>query len=780
MVDPRPEELDGRESDPPEVSLAEKYLNLAAHPPGGAPGEPEAADLGKFLSGSPEELAGKCRETIEVTRKIEEVLNRQAGAATPAAGGDGPPKVAGFRILEELGRGGLGVVYSAWDESLERKVALKVLRQGTDETLRRRILDEARKAAGLEDPAIITIHSVVEGGDLPAIVMEHVDGHAIDQAAAALTFRQKARLLLKVARALAAAHRKGIVHRDLKPENILVTPRLEPKILDFGLAISPGEGQPGLFEGTPLYASPEQARGETLTTASDIFSFGSVMFTLLAGRPPFQGSSLAEVLDRISTEDPPFPRAIAARTPEDLQAICLACLARDPAQRPGAGEVAADLARYLAGEPPRLRPALYGDILRSRIEEHRQRLRSWQEEGMISAGERDRLELVYRRILADEDHWIIDTRKLSLPQTIIYTGTWIAVVAMVFLVFLVREDLTPLLRWILPAAGTAFLLAVGLRAHRRNEVLASASFLAAAVLSVAPTVVSFLVEERVLAGQPPGVKQLFGEAISNQQVLAAALAGLALSGLAWLRLRLTGFAWTTAALAVASYFGVLLVAGWLDLEDGPRAAWCLPLLAVEGLALLCERSRRFRWALPFHLIALAALVAAPDVMAIQGPTLRMLGLAAAGGSGEPFLDQERQESFSLALNGAAFLVVMVLIERSRSLDLRRGSRVLEVLVPVHLLGALYANAQHHRTSGLVSIDMTIYLASVFAVLILSSWRNRRPFLLAGLLGLALGSHLLIDLGLVAKVPFVISLGVLGLLLALATYFCLPGEHGRKR
>ncbi|MFQ5654915.1 MAG: hypothetical protein ACE5GW_09315, partial [Planctomycetota bacterium] len=493
------------------------------------------------------------------------------------------------------------------------------------------------------------------------------------------------------------------------------------------------------------------------------------MFTVLTGEAPFPGETTPEVLERITSTDPPFPREVAAGIPEDLQAICLACLARDPAQRPSAWEVATDLGRFLGGEPARLRPALYGDILRRRIAEHTSELGGWERQGMISTVERDRLHLVYRRILADEDHWIIDARRLTLPQTALYTGTWVVVVAAVLLVWLVRDDLSAAARSLIPLGGSLALLGIGVVAQRRRELLASAAFLTGAVLSVVPAVLSLLGELGMLAEPVEGVTQLLEPTFTNGQLLAASLAGLTLSMGALARLRLTGFAWTTAALTVASALGLLLILGWLDREPEIQALWCLPLVALEGVALLFERRGRVRWALPFHLTALLVLVLALDVIASEGPTLALLGVAEAMPEPGLFLNHERQTAFSLALNGLLFILLMVLAERARSLDLRRGARILELVAPIHLLGALYANAQEQRDLQSVDIDVGIYLAAVVLLLALGPWRARWRFLLGGLLGLALGSHLLIDLGLVSKVPFALGLGATGLAGAIATY-----------
>lgn len=600
------------------------------------------------------------------------MVDAPPGPAAPRgesrAADDTLPAIAGFRIERRLGRGGIGSVYEAWDETLQRRVAIKVLHAAGGGEARHRMLDEARKLASLRDPAVVTVHGVLDRHEPPAMVMELVEGYPLDRAVEGLTFVQRARLLQEIARALAVAHGCGILHRDLKPANVLVGPSLKPVLLDFGLALRLHAGEtagPG-FEGTPLYASPEQVRGDPLTEASDIFSFGSLMFRVLTGAPPFSGVGIGDVLAAIERAAPPFPRDVALEVPSDLQAVCLACLARDPAARPGARQVALELGRYLVGEPVRLRPALYSDILRRRISEYSNDVLGWEQQGMISAEERDRLQLVHRRILADEDHWIIDTRRLTRLQTVLYTSTWLVVIASGLLTWLLRDEVAPAVRWSFPVAATLALVVIGVRAAARREELAAAAFLAGAVLSVVPTTLALLAEWGVGSSPPKGVTQLLGERFTNFQVLAACALALALSVFAQWRLRMTGFAWTTCALGAATYLAALLPLDWLGRSMDVRAFWTLPLVGLSAVALAFERAGRVRWALPFHGTALIVLVIALDVVAWEGPTLRRLGWPVTESG---FMGAERQQCLSLALNGLLFLALMFLTERSRSLDL---------------------------------------------------------------------------------------------------------------
>jgi predicted Ser/Thr protein kinase len=724
-------------------------------------------------------LSAHCGHDAALQTDVRSLLkaHEQAGGflrAEPAAQPK-DPKFPGYCLTGRLGQGGLGVVYAAHDEKLNRPVAIKVLLMQTDAQVRRRVLDEARQAAALADPAIVTIYSVLDETDPPAIVMERVEGFALDRFAAELNFEQKARLLREVARGLSVAHQHGVLHRDLKPENIIVGPDMRPRILDFGLALSLEEAgrKSGGFEGTPLYASPEQARGETLTEASDVFSLGSLMFKVLTGRPAYTGESAMQVLEAIATTPPPFLREVAVGVPEDLQAVCLACLAWAPADRPTAGEVAVELARFMAGEPVRLKPKLYDDLLRRSISEHSNQARAWESQSIISREERDSLEVVHRRLLADEDHFIIDARRITLLQAVLSAGTWLGVVATGLMVFMLGETLGEPWRWLLPAGFTLALLAAGHLARRRREPLAAATFLAGAVLTMAPSMLALLARiglfSKPLAGIEP-VTKLF----SDQQLLAASFTALLVSGFALWRLKMTGFAWTTAILGVASYLSGLLLCNWRAQEPEIMALWCLPLAGVELAGLTLEQKGRVRWTLPFHLVGLVALVGCLDVIAFNGPTLKMLGF---GLERLPYFDEQdklalsRLKALSLVMNGLLFLGLMLSTEKSSSLDLRRSGKLMEFLALAHILTALFVNAELHRDDALPfkRLDVSLYLCAAVMFLALAALRSRWRMLVGGLAGCGLGSFLLVNLDLVERKPFIIGLGVAGLAVALGTF-----------
>ena len=212
----------------PPAAHADAFLRGFSSP---SPGQVE-----NFINQLPEAVRREVRDRIQAGLYVRQLLGQEH--RPPSEHEEALPRLPGFHIDRKLGEGGLGVVYAAHDEKLNRQVAIKVLRRHSDEQVRRRVLDEARLTAALNDPAVVTVFSVLDENDPPAIVMEFVEGYPLDRFAAQLNFEQKARLLREVARGLSVAHTRGLIHRDLKPDNVIVGPDMRPRILDFGLALS--------------------------------------------------------------------------------------------------------------------------------------------------------------------------------------------------------------------------------------------------------------------------------------------------------------------------------------------------------------------------------------------------------------------------------------------------------------------------------------------------------------------------------------------------------------
>jgi eukaryotic-like serine/threonine-protein kinase len=308
------------------------------------------------------------------------------GSATATQATAELPAVAGYEIVGVLGRGGMGVVYQAWQFKLNRMVALKMMLGSSyadaDDLARFRI--EAEASARLQHPNIVQVHEVGERIGRPFLALEFVDGGSLAQhlAGKPLPPLQAAQLVMTLAQAMHYAHQRGIIHRDLKPSNVLLAHSrraevrkhpdadasrftdLIPKITDFGLAklVIGGSDQThsGSILGTPSYMAPEQAAGKVkdISTAVDVYALGAILYELLTGRPPFQGESVAQTLQLVETAEPTPPRRRDSRVPRDLETICLKCLEKDPRQRYGsAAELADDLRRFLGDEPIRARPS---------------------------------------------------------------------------------------------------------------------------------------------------------------------------------------------------------------------------------------------------------------------------------------------------------------------------------------------------------------------------------------------------------------------------------------
>jgi predicted Ser/Thr protein kinase len=349
----------------------------------------EAADSGdtpdrEHLLASHPEVAAELEEFFAGQDQLEclaEPLRTLAGTPGTAAPGRNEarspnaveaaaPKIRVFgdyELLEEIARGGMGIVFKAQQGSLRRVVALKMILAGqlASPAERQRFRTEAENAAKLEHANIVPIYEVGEYEGYPYFTMKLIQGSNLAESLPALTrdHRAAARLVATAARAVHHAHQRGILHRDLKPANILLDVRGEPYLTDFGLAKcveQPGTlTDPGALVGTPSYMAPEQASGKTgaLTTAADVYSLGAILYELLTGRPAFRGATALDTVHQLLGREPERPRAIDPRIDRDLETICLKCLEKEPQRRFGsAEELAEDLEHWLAGKPIQARP----------------------------------------------------------------------------------------------------------------------------------------------------------------------------------------------------------------------------------------------------------------------------------------------------------------------------------------------------------------------------------------------------------------------------------------
>lgn len=303
--------------------------------------------------------------------RMEATIAPSSGVVSPTIDG---PKVGDsvryfgdYELLEEIARGGMGVVFKARQTNLNRIVALKMILSGqfAGEDDVQRFHTEAEAAAQLDHPGIVPIFEIGEHAGQHYFSMGYIAGESLAPRVAGgpLQAREAAELVGKICEAMAYAHDRGVIHRDLKPANILIDSTGQPKVTDFGLAkrteADSGLTGTGQILGTPSYMPPEQASGkiEEVGPLADVYSLGAILYSTLTGRPPFQSASPMDTLLQVLEKDPVPPKQLNPAIDEDLQTICLKCLEKQPERRYGSAQDLLDeLNRYLAGEPIVARP----------------------------------------------------------------------------------------------------------------------------------------------------------------------------------------------------------------------------------------------------------------------------------------------------------------------------------------------------------------------------------------------------------------------------------------
>ncbi|MCA9230494.1 MAG: serine/threonine protein kinase [Planctomycetales bacterium] len=325
-------------------------------------------------------LADELRELWGTVMVVDAVAQRPhpidstIGFPSPAAEIRPPRQLGDFELGDEIGRGGMGVVYRARQQSLGRDVAVKLILRGaqasSDEQARFQV--EAAAAAQLDHPHIVPIYDVGSAEGFQYFGMKLIEGQtlATKMAAGPLPEREAVQLMISVARAIEYAHQAGVVHRDLKPANILLDRYGQPHVSDFGLAkqatTTVSLTQTGAILGTPAYMAPEQAAsGRGLVgPLSDVYGLGAILYALLTGRPPLQGASPVDTVLMVLEQDPLPPRLLNPRVSRDLEMIVLHCLQKPPELRyASAGELADDLQAFLAGEPISARSGQFTHIV---------------------------------------------------------------------------------------------------------------------------------------------------------------------------------------------------------------------------------------------------------------------------------------------------------------------------------------------------------------------------------------------------------------------------------
>jgi predicted Ser/Thr protein kinase len=610
-------------------------------------------------------------------------------------------RLSGNRILSEIGSGGMGRVFLAVDERLGRKVAIKTLKaQYTNHpTLRERFMREARAMARLSHPNIVQIYNLGEPHETPHFVMEYLEGSPLTEVARPLPLRQKVELVQKVVLAVEFLHQHNLLHRDLKPANILVGPDLDPKLLDFGLALEVGDLESrvthaGAIVGTPDYFSPEQTRGDTsLDPRSDVFSLGTILYQVLTGSLPFHGESPMELIGAIRDREPVLPRRLNSSLPRALQNICLKALEKNPAERyNSAREMAEDIERYLAGQEVLGVPASYSRLIAGRIEGHLRELDGWKNDQVVSDSEYDALRKAYGRLTEPEDAWIMETRRLSFSQVSLYLGAWLLVVgaALVFL-FKVPALSGPLSVFVVSAVAvpTAYL---GIRSWKTGQFRFSIAYLLAFCLLLPVALLVTMGEYGIFSAFTKGRQDLelfyrfdSFKKTTNAQLWWALL--LSLPVYVWLRqfTRSSVFSLVFAVMAALFSLVTLLRLGmleWFDNDPGRIYFHLIPIaLAFFVAAFALERSGRGADSRYFYPLAVTFTFAALSGVALfHEPYAKWLQSVAPWTRG--------QIEYLFIINAGIYLLLQSVFERFHSSQLRMVAKSFRFVIPGHVMTSL--------------------------------------------------------------------------------------------
>lgn len=692
-----------------------------------------------------EVLAPDLAADLAALAEIDAVLDE-----TPAA--PRPTHLSNHRILSEIGSGGMGRVYLAADEALGRQVAIKTLNDpfANDPALRARFMAEARAMARLNHPNIARIYSLGPTAEPPHFVMELLDGTPLNRAAAPLTFHQRAALLLRVVLAVQFLHDHGILHRDLKPANILVSADLEPKLLDFGLALDLSArqrlSQTGEIAGTPEYLSPEQAAGlPDLTPASDVFALGAILYELLTGQPPFQAATLDELLRHIREVDPAIPRRHTPTIPRDLQNICLKALEKAPAHRyASAREMAADLRRFLAGESVLAEPAAYARLISAQVAHHLRDLESWQHDEIISPAEHDAIRTRYQRLIEREDAWILEARRLTLPQVTLYFGAWILAVGAAFLTFFPYPALAghPAILTAWAAAGP--MAWIGIRTWRAGYFRVAIAYLLTFCLTVPVAVLVTLEELRVSTALTWGDPKLelfqrleFAKQATNAQLWWALLAALPVAW--WLRrfTRAQVFSLMFATMAALLCLATLLRMGlfhWLDHDPGRLYFHLIPcalLFLIAGFTFerlqLPDDSRYFYpFAVAFTWAALTG------VALFHEPYAQWLQATAPWTRG--------QLEYLFLLNAIVYFLLDRLCDCFSSTQIRMVGKSFRFVIPGHVLTSLLLLGLSAKDPAEARLLEWLLPSAACLFVFAAIPRQMKNFLVTGLLFFAIGVY----------------------------------------
>jgi len=585
-----------------------------------------------------------------------------------------PKAVGGFQIANELGCGTMGVAYHAHPSGENYPVVLRVVPVDLSSKLLSRVLTRAEKVTAVGIEGLLAVHEAVDAEEGTLLVSPYAEGKPIDRVAGEFDFDGRALILRGFAELLAQAHAADLLHLDLRPNNVIVAETGVVQIVDFGVgaAVLATPKREADFAGLPHFASPEHAPRGRISSKSDVFSFGSVMYHVLTGEMPFPGAAPDAIEARIEDADPIVPRLHDGQIPSALQDICLACLARNPSDRPDAIDLLDALDRFMAGRPSLMRPQHYRSFLRRRTREMIAEVRTWERSELATGTEADRVESICRRLLAREEQWSHDTTHAPRTAALVGISSALFAVGAGLLAYFDYAHVSQL-AVALPMAGVAALTGSAVIAGRSGERRLSTTLVAGALAALLPSIVLLLQRLNLLTGAGPIA------AVSFAQIASVASVGAVLSAGLLAKRRDAVYAWSTCVALVAAYAALLGAAGLFASGAALASAAFAPLAFLLIAATRMESAGRFAWMRPFLWTGLAALLVLPFAAATAG--LQVAGLAVV----DPFAG-------ALVATGLVGWAFSLLVRRVSSAALRETARFVARAAPVAVLGGLVWNA----------------------------------------------------------------------------------------
>jgi serine/threonine protein kinase len=723
------------------------------------------------------EVCPACKAKVEEARANENILSQLRTFTEPAlqtgeqddsnvATIDNAQSILGerYRVIRKVGEGSAGQVFQVIDTVLERLVAVKFLRRkwSSDKTTSE-AWHEARLMSQLNHPNIAQVYEIGELERRRFIVMEWVDGPPLTEAWKGLLLQQRLHIFLGVLEAAAIAHERGIVHRDIKPQNILVTSTLKPKVLDFGIAIesrSLENIEQGLYRGTPAYSAPEQITPPVkIYPATDVFALGVLLYELLTDTLPFPQTDPKKLFEAIKTEYPELPRAIQEKVPIPLQNICLKSLEKDHHNRyANAQGLLDDINRYLRGEKVWSRPSFLSDKIQQEVFYHRQKLKVWQDNELLTQKEFDKLENIYERMIAPADPSIIEARELSLSQVCLYLGGWIVVLGS-FVLFYKAWNQIPIFWRPTPAIiATALMIAIGLSMWRRKESRLAVGFLATANLLIPITILLTLAQWGILSSAKYPFWNRQDESISQilQELNSWIIVGnvqLYISFWCWFAFSLLFLRITRSSIFVL--FGIVAFILWLTTcyiiagmigpmepfnpwkPDIIAGRYLLPGIGMFIIGVISDRRRSTHYALPLCMTGLILIVVSLSVIALSKNTL--FGWLWRK---PKFLTDSESQLLSFTCNGLIYLGLAGVCRLLGTRLQRTLASLFNWLGPIHILGTLrildledMAISDSHRI-----VYRTILPIASVAFVFGSVARQMKSFFFSGLAGIAAAVH----------------------------------------